>query len=411
MIVDLKNSKTVSYILQALLFINTFMIIATFRAREFGDASLDPQILFKFFIWLVSIGFSLMFIRIWAHKFLRYDNIMLLVLLSLIGISCFYSPSFVYSAGAAFSITAVFGLLYASSSIIEDRLILRSLLAAISLVSFISIIYYFVDPDVARLKEWEGGVQVIGTRLSGIAGSPNSIGLASAFGLLIAFFYMRYFKPQGSWWIYLFSAINGLALFMSDSRTSTIALFLALSVVFFARLSVARLSFIFLVAALCLLGAIIVDIETFLAAFSRSGDASEITTGTGRSYIWKTSIELINQKPLTGWGYGSPVFILPQYADVIGHSPAHAHNMLLQVLFSVGYPGMLLFALLYAIKFYYSVKWKDTFKIATLVFLLVNGLTEASIFRGVASLSTLIFAVVLGMEYLKRYDVDDRTDR
>jgi len=336
------------------------------------------------------------FFNKWKKSLFQNNNLFLLLLFCFMAISCFYAPSFNYSSGAFFSIVTIFGLLFFSAIYIEEELIVRSIFAAVTLFSFISLIFYFAYPEVSRMKVWEGGEMSISNRISGIAGNANILGFTSAFGLLMALFFKKYWHH---FYFYVFLAIHLSVLILSQSRTSMVALILSLIMGFLVNLNTAKLSILLTLITLSLGAVLLVDIDYMLRALSRSGDAVEITSGTGRIFLWNEVIYIINQRPWTGWGYASSSFIMPEFSYVIGYSPLQAHNLLLQILFFVGYIGLFLFLIFYFLEFYMAYKNGDKFKVAGLFFIFFGGIAESSVFTGVANMATLAFAAIVALNY------------
>lgn len=68
---------------------------------------------------------------------------------------------------------------------------------------------------------------------------------------------------------------------------------------------------------------------------------------TGRFAVWERSIELANEKPLTGWGIGTYKDLFSPLSGFTCTPWRTAHNFFVQLLFEVGYPMTicLLFAL------------------------------------------------------------------
>lgn len=391
--------RYITILIQSLVFLNIFNICIVFRERAYGSDSVDFQILIKLGVWAGTFCVCLLFAKVWAGRMFRPDNIFLLPLLGLIVISCLYAPSPAYSFGAALSLISVIALFYTASALLERQDILLALIWGVTLISFLSLIAYFAFPQVGRGLEWQGGRQVLSHRLSGVTGTPNAIGLYASFALMVAFFYRQSNNGRVGAFVLAFSAINFLALALSDSRTSVAILVLSLAAAFFSVPTPRRVAVLCFGIAAVALGALVIDPESIMEALSRSGDAEEITTGTGRVYIWATVLELIQQKPWTGWGFASSSFVLPNYAKVIGHTPSHAHNMWLQLVFSVGYGGLFLFGSLVIIKLVMAVRTGDRFLLSLLVFLLLGGLTEPSVFKGVASMATVVFALIMAIDY------------
>ncbi len=383
----------------ALLFINAFTVSSIFRVRAYGSDALDFQILFKLGVWAATLGACLLFIRRWGGYLLRFDNIALSLLIVLMTVSCFYAPSTAYSLGSVFSVIATFSLLFCATSVLSVRAITMSIISALTAVSIISIAMYFTYPEFARMSEWINGSYGPGSRLSGITGTANTMGFLAAFCLILCA-HAAHNIPRKYWIILaVFIAVNAVALIMSNSRTSIAGLGLALAVVYFVTTSPTRWAFAFLGAACVLMGTLFIDSEALYSSLSRSGDAAEITTGTGRVFIWKTALKLTGDKILSGWGYASSVRILPALSSEIGFMPPHTHNLFLQVAFATGIGGLFLIILSFLTKTYYALRRGDRFQLAGIIFIIITGLTEASSFQGVATASTLALAVILAVNF------------
>jgi exopolysaccharide production protein ExoQ len=385
----------IRWLMHGLLVLNTFTVSSIFRVRAYGQDSLDFQILFKLGVWAVTFGICLLFIRRWGHYLLRFDNIALTLLLFLMTVSCFYAPSVPYALGSVFSVISTFALLFCAAGILPARQIICSILTTLTIVSAISIALYFIHPDFARMKEWVGNTYMPGVRLSGITGTANTMGFLSAFSLLLCTSIAQNL-PRKYWVILGVSiAISLMALFMSNSRTSMVGLLVSLAVYFILSPSKLRLGLAFFTVAALTFIALFIDWENLYSLISRSGDAREITSGTGRVYIWKTAIDLTADKILTGWGYASSVRVLPDLATEIGFMPPHTHNMFLQVAFATGIGGLFLFAAALLTKTYFALKRMDRLQLTGILFMIITGLTEASAFQGVATTSTLALATIL----------------
>lgn len=392
---------------QFLLFWNTFAVESVFRQREFADKSIDFQILIKMGTWAFTFAFCLFFFRLWAKKMLRIDKFAEILLLIMIFISCFYAPNIPYSLASAFSLFAIFFLLFLSSFTLTNKQILWPIMLGCTTVATLSIIAYFVVPDFARMKEWVGGAHIIGPRLTGITGAANTIGYISAFCLLALYYFRHYLPKKTPLWFWTFVAINASALLMSNSRTSLIALILSIGMASLIRLNPKILAGFFTIVCLGIIIALNLDYEAVFSMLARSGDASEITTGTGRTAIWAETVKLINQRPLAGWGYASAVYVLPAHSSEIGFSITQAHNAFLQILLTTGFIGLFLFISAFAIKMYYAIKAQDSLNIAFIFFLMLVGITEPIAFGGTATTSTLVLATVLSLRYRSTYEADN----
>jgi len=144
--------------------------------------------------------------------------------------------------------------------------------------------------------------------------------------------------------------------------------------------------------------------QILLKVVSRSGGADELTSLTGRTEIWYTVLKLVEQRPWTGYGYASSVFVLPEYANSIGFATSHAHNLALQLLLTTGWTGLVLFMLTIAGVGARSILYGDRVMFGMLAFVLLNGVTESSGFTTLANICTLAFAIAvtlpsMGVQY------------
>lgn len=388
--------KTRTALFQTLLFTTLFVLMVSFRERELGNDSVDWQVALRLAFLGISMMISCFAYKAWLGRILIRENFLLIPFFILLFFSSLYAPSMSYSAGCTFSLLSIFLLLFACNSIVGEKKTISTIVIVCSLVSFLSLIVYIFFPDIGTAKIWEGDIQVPTSRLSGITG-PNSAGFIAASTILLISILKRRHEIDYPRLSFLFVILNLTVLILSESRTSGISMIVALGCLFFFKLSPARLAVLFVGISAFLLLAISIDLNNVLVLLSRSGDASEITTGTGRLYIWKTSLDLISQHPFLGWGYGSTAFILPLYALEMGHTPPHCHNTLLQVVFSIGWIGGIIFIGLMIGKIYAILSYRSFDRLVLFIFLTVAGLTEAAAFGGLANIATIIYAVLFSM--------------
>lgn len=266
----------------------------------------------------------------------------------------------------------------------------------------VSIIYYYFVPDVGRYTYWENHVLFQSTRMSGIAGHPNTLGFMTATAML-AFLHLFVNRFPVGRMIYIAVAVIFISLILTNSRTSLggmllmAMLYLALyfrAFVFLSLIGVAGVAFI-LVSSLSSWD-ILPDLMRIL---SRSGDAEEVTSLTGRSHIWEQMFLLIEEKPYFGWGHARIAQVLIEHRDQIGFSIGQAHNQYLQIMFAGGIVGMFLYALGFVAAlvpaFLLSMKERAPFILCVLIYVLFAGLTETIMLSSVANNAYLVFIVCL----------------
>lgn len=136
---------------------------------------------------------------------------------------------------------------------------------------------------------------------------------------------------------------------MARSATALITCILAVGLIgyftFTVRLhSRAEKTFVLIlgVLGLCLAYVAQTALELFLQALGRSSDF------TGRKDVWEIAWEMIQRKPI--WGYGSSFWSIdsPDRAyvwNVLGWAPPHAHDNFLDFWLQLGLPGLILMIL------------------------------------------------------------------
>jgi O-antigen ligase len=242
--------------------------------------------------------------------------------------------------------------------------------------------------------------------MAGISGAPNTLGYIGAFCLLALYYYRTYLIGKIPLWFWSFVAINGIALLASNSRTSLASLMGAIMIAHILRFNPALLAGFFIVVCTGIIVAFNLDYDALFTLLSRTGDPTEITTGTNRSMIWAESLRLIAERPVLGWGYASAVYVLPAHSNEIGFAITQAHNAFLQILLTTGIVGLALFLGTFAVKAYFAFKAKDSLNIAFILFLMFVGIMEPIAFGGTATTSTLVLATVLSLRYRTGHEAD-----
>ena len=273
--------------------------------------------------------------------------------------------------------------------------VLKSLFYGMSLFIVFSWIVYIVWPEVGILKEPlpEGEFAY---RMSGLA-HANTLGQYAGLTVLLGVVLMFTYKQRGL----LFPCIVLMAiaaLVNSYSRTSLAATVLALLVGY--RYMYFRPKYWPLyVGTMCLgLLAIMIlstqmdlgqAIEDKMSIVSKSGDAEELTSATGRSDIWAYAIRLIQLKPLTGYGAATSKYFLAEYSQ-------YTHNLLLNIAFSTGVIGGMagLFMMLGRLRALFTMQRRPLHD-AIVVFIFINGLFENVICSILAGMPTMMWVLIL----------------
>ena len=378
-----------------LVFITIFLLDSIFRARPYADKSIDIQIILKAGSWGLIFLFSLMHLRRYAAVFFRPPHLLWLLFFSWMLATTPNSPNPVYTAMAVFSVVALYFAFLALHVDYDRDLVLTVVLASCLIVVALSLLAYVAMPSLGRLEEWQGEAHVQSHRLSGITGTPNGIGLISAWCVLLIAIHWQALRRYLYGSILFFGGMAALlALALSQSRTSIGILVVLTGITYTLRRRFTPYMLVggAVVATIIAIFAIN-DSDHLFRLLSRSGNLVEIETGTGRAQIWSLVIKLAQSSFWTGRGYASTVFILPDYTDYTGHAPPHAHNMWLQIWLTTGMIGVILFSLAFVSQTVRATLDKDGLSLTFLSFIMLDGITESSAFTGVAHMSTVVLLI------------------
>jgi O-antigen ligase len=144
-------------------------------------------------------------------------------------------------------------------------------------------------------------------------------------------------------------------------------------------------------------------IQDLLMSVSRSGDASEVLTLTGRTDLWSFVLGKVAERPLFGYGFNSAETVLSR--DWYGNADAgySAHNVLLQSLLTVGIVGTLPFALVYALLIHrWLTEQQQTLASYLTPYLMILGITEIHIASMPVLLSLVVF-LAMASEACRRH--------
>lgn len=380
------ESVKVSNFFYFFIILSGFLIDAVFRQRDWADKSIDLQIIVKVFTYLSIFFIAIFYINKNRMIFFQKRNGWLFVFFITLLSSSFYSYNLVYSLICVFSIFAYFLFFGVSYSKYGERFVVNAVHVSLILFCMVSIFYYFVIPSVGRISYWEFADFVEGGRMSGIAGSANNLGRIGCLTFFIALWLwkVKYITKKV---LVLSLLLSSFCLLMSINRSSILAAFFCSFIIFYNK----KYNYIylyFLILFFVSSTAIFFDLESFFSMISRSGNIDEILTFTGRTYIWDVVLDLVQEKPIIGFGYASSMFFLPEYDDLIGFKASHAHNMFLQVLLYSGILGI--FSMLYAfIRFFVDSLGFTRLGLALFFYVIYNGLLESGAFNGVANVTTL----------------------
>jgi len=323
----------------AFLMVLVFVNDALFRQRQPGELGLDWQNAMKFALWglswLIGVCNLSRSSAIWRGGAFMWLSIYLAYAL----LSSLYSAAPLYSFSTAFGLTgmALFGAALAVTA--TEKQILLSFALSLFVYVLVGWVAYYAAPEIGRSLFITSHGTVV-ERMCGLAGQPNALG--NGIAVLLALVYLLWLRGHIGLLGLLVMGGGGLfTLLVADSRTALLAVMFGIVAVTLRR-SVWLWGPAILggcVLALAGLSIQLRDLMSLSGGLSRSGDATELFTLTGRTEIWEFAWDKIVLNPWIGYGYNSSKFILPDFDGLPGLKIDEAHNMLLQNLLAVGVVG------------------------------------------------------------------------
>ena len=311
---------------------------ATLRGHSGG---MDAQSGVKFGLWLsallllpwrigiVSVArqdistFSLLLFGLWAAATTAYS----------------ITPLYTFAAALGFLGMWVLAVVFATTFDIGRGL--AWVTGALLVVLLLSLLLYVVAPDRAMVEHENGKI----LRLGGIVGSANMLGRTAALALLLAVLSCFYVSRRTCLLLLMIAVpASGACLYLSQSRTSMLALSAGLIVVLLRWRPWLLLPALLIGGGAAAFVLIFPDtVDALIAMVSRSGRASEVTTFTGRTDIWRFVISAIEKSPMLGYGFASTRELIPSgYATRYGWTAHSAHNLWLQVWVTTGAVGLVI---------------------------------------------------------------------
>jgi len=390
-------------------------VITFFNAADLSvgkdKVGLDLPVMLK----LIGIGFAAMYgglgfltdrrVRDLAQSFPVF---WVVIIIAMYFVSAPFAIDPKISLASTLSMVAV--LLLTLRALVQIGIIpvLNAIFIGMGLFNILSWVVFFVWPEIGVLEEPLPDGK-FAYRMSGLAHSNvlgQYAGLTVVLGTVMAFTY----KKKSAMRLGLIAIALG-ALICSLSRTSLAATVFALAIayrrVFFKpeylrRYVVATMVGIFALMVISTQVDLGAKIKEKMTMVSKSGDADELTSATGRSEIWAYAIRLIAERPLIGYGAATSKYYLARYSS-------YTHNMILNVAFSTGIIGG--FACLMMVLGRIRAMFIISHPLADgiLVFIIVNGIFENVIFAVLAGMPTIVWIMSLSWPLLKDDPLVDST--
>ncbi|GJE40182.1 O-antigen ligase family protein [Methylobacterium persicinum] len=363
-----------------------------FRVRGVGEVGLDWQNGAKLATWVVLAGVTVLRRRDLAPLLRQPCYGLAFAYAGLALASTGWSQTPAYTAANALGMVAYLGLAGLAATRMGEGAALRTMIAAISVLAAVSLAGGLLVPDLA----WSPPSDVeVNYRLEGFSGHPNALGQQAAVLCLLAVAARR-LRAIGTV-AFLAAAGLGLATLLTSRSRFALTAFLASWAFVVLRRRPAGRVLMAGGAGLALLAAALVTvlplsgIDALFDGLSRTGDASEIVTLTGRTDLWAAAAELIARAPLFGWGFAGTEGMLADYVprNFVG-ATVNPHNMVMQTLMSLGFLGSLPAFALFALLGVKAFVRPDDLRDQVVLFVLIDGLGEVEVY-GTPVLLNLVF--------------------
>lgn len=244
------------------------------------------------------------------------------------------------------TVTAIVAWLYIASlcvifSGIADEDCFRVFLDVIFAFCLAGFVRIFVGSEAFVVNQ---GVE----RFQGVFFGPHALAAPTALALVIlvsGVVYQRFFNK-----LFYFSAI-GLSLYLTFSRQAYLAALVGIFLTLLLKVgSVVRTRTIVVLVLSSVLFGIVAEMKGGVSQdVIARGEGDDVTTLTGRTFIWRAAAELISERPFLGYGFGAGGAALEDYyaAGVAGWRTFNTHNGFLQAQLDLGVVGIFLFLCLF----------------------------------------------------------------
>jgi len=194
-------------------------------------------------------------------------------------------------------------------------------------------------------------------RFCGLWGHPNMMGLFAMVSYPVLLWKYSQIKISKKWTILIIIGLLFILHLLTGSRASSVASLFGFSVWFIIMKQKVKLMIIIFVGSL--LGMLVLSITTPPESFLRETESgASITTLTGRTEFWYSSLILISERPIYGYGFGvggeiwnDARFYNPDYALWSGTARSSLHNGYLSIAIGVGIVGTIVWVILLLIPY------------------------------------------------------------
>lgn len=364
-----------------------------FRVREPGEVGLDWQNGAKLATWVALAGVVALRRRDLA-PLMRSPCYLLAWLYALMALlSTGWSQLPAYTAANALGMMAYLGLAGVTAVRMDEATALRVMIVSTTILVAAGLVGGIMNLDVAWMPPSDVETEY---RLQGFSGHPNTFGQMAAILCLLVIAAQR-IGAIGRVSTLLALAIGLAALVACRSRFALTGFLVSYAFVTLRGRPIGRglaLATFVLAATAAIYAAILPqqELNALLGSLSRTGDASEMFTLTGRVDLWAAAVQPISRAPFLGYGFVGTEGMLSEFLprNFIG-ATINPHNMFIQSLMSLGFlgsaPAFAMFGLLLVLAFTRPNPLRDQMTI----FVLINGFGEAEVYSTPVFLNFILY--------------------
>ncbi len=184
-------------------------------------------------------------------------------------------------------------------------------------------------------------------RFRGIFYGPHALARPAAICLcIIASGILLVRRPA----LFVLALVVGACLLLTFSRQAIAAAMIGVVITLFMRVrTYSHITMISFISAILLFGLSYTYVSGHdLEEAASRGEGDNVQSLTGRTFIWEATFDLIQQKPLFGYGFGAGGAALQDYysAGAYNWTTYNAHNAFLQIMLDLGIAGLILFLIM-----------------------------------------------------------------
>ena len=395
---SIRPFENVFSVVSLILFSQGFYTIILGNAMGGDEGDLDSALLRFSFIFIYLITSALLFYRLPRTLTFLKTNLWLIFLIGLAAASIFWSgdTSLAFRKVVSLVGTSLFSLYLGSRYSFEEQLKIYGWTFGIGI--FVSLLFVFVLPSHGIMSSgaWRG-----------IYPHKNGLGESMTIGFL-TFYFLSLLSKQYRLFFQICCLLSVFLILFGKSATSLISvIFIFTTARILKNLSLKSRKSVF-VLLLCIITCFIllfllaININTFLGVYDRD------ITLTGRTPLWATLWEFIQEKPWLGYGYG--IFFSGSHREtnmvwsIHDWIPPHAHNGFIHIWLDVGIVGLVVFCFGYfkstfdsLFKYLISKDTKTLWIFLLLLYSIFFNLTEVS-FLSQGMLWILSIAAIYSMQ-------------